>query len=164
MLRDFKVHLFLPFIHSIYRCFISWLIIILLRIGRATRAKCSSIYKSSRSRESKPTATQAQAQVRRALFEFDRSAGRSVGSDGAEIRSCFFFGYEIRSCAHYIYLLLKNDKLHRSCGAPLRIPYEEESMQKQQNRPPLCPRKNRHPLWRSGAAPRDRRASHRLSV
>jgi hypothetical protein len=46
MLRDFKVHLFLPFIHFIYICFISWLIIVLLRIGRATRAKCSSSIQS----------------------------------------------------------------------------------------------------------------------
>jgi hypothetical protein len=37
MLRDLGVRLFIPFIHFVYRCFMSWLTIVLFRIGR-TRA------------------------------------------------------------------------------------------------------------------------------
>jgi hypothetical protein len=42
MLRDLEVHLFLPFIHFVYRCFMSWLVIVLFKIGRTTCAECSS--------------------------------------------------------------------------------------------------------------------------
>jgi hypothetical protein len=43
MLRDLVVHLFIPFIHFVYRCFMSWLTIVLFRIGRTTCAECSSL-------------------------------------------------------------------------------------------------------------------------
>jgi hypothetical protein len=42
VLRDLKVHSFLPFVHFVYRCFMSWLAIVLFRIGHTTCAECSS--------------------------------------------------------------------------------------------------------------------------
>jgi hypothetical protein len=46
MLRDLGVRLFIPFIHFVYRCFMSWLTIVLFRIGRTTCAECSSTWNS----------------------------------------------------------------------------------------------------------------------